>query len=335
MSGSLAFRGQRKRPLTIPNALETIHGVEWLTFTYTSRGMGTQYTVRIDIDSVDETDLTAEFRVTNSVYPRANVVQEEYAGNRWQYESTVNEIGWRLAFLNEELIAKRGLLQRAVDSFRNRFPDMKSRRVARSPPILVEALLTRSALPSSLQSTQEKSYSVPSDSNPHIVTNDHDEDSSVQDTIPPRKRIRKTTPAAQSLPSSLPPSSQPQFSKLHPPKLKTLMVDTIRDSAPWRLEVRIDHSVMTSTPSLHFRNHYRLFTNISSKVPAVTLLRVRRDRELLCNDIAWRLAFLNPESLGRSRTLLQRAVDIYLELYGDVAYRSRAALRVIQEASHI
>ncbi|KAJ1340970.1 hypothetical protein BSLG_004443 [Batrachochytrium salamandrivorans] len=211
MSGSLAFRGQRKRPLTIPNALETIHGVEWLTFTYTSRGMGTQYTVRIDIDSVDETDLTAEFRVTNSVYPRANVVQEEYAGNRWQYESTVNEIGWRLAFLNEELIAKRGLLQRAVDSFRNRFPDMKSRRVARvekhetierrstnrrgppdpplphkSPPILVEALLTRSALPSSLQSTQEKSYSVPSDSNPHIVTNDHDEDSSVK-TLSPTK----------------------------------------------------------------------------------------------------------------------------------------------------
>ena len=115
MAGSTASRNQRKRPLTIPNALETIQGVEWLTFTYTSRGMGTQYTIRIDIDSVDNDDLTSDFKVTNSVYPRANVPQDEYAGNRWQYESTVNEIGWRLAYLNFELIAKRGLLQRAVD----------------------------------------------------------------------------------------------------------------------------------------------------------------------------------------------------------------------------
>ncbi|EGF82209.1 hypothetical protein BATDEDRAFT_86971 [Batrachochytrium dendrobatidis JAM81] len=353
MAGSTASRNQRKRPLTIPNALETIQGVEWLTFTYTSRGMGTQYTIRIDIDSVDNDDLTSDFKVTNSVYPRANVPQDEYAGNRWQYESTVNEIGWRLAYLNFELIAKRGLLQRAVDSFRNRFPDMKSRRVARvekhettetakgarrasrdppvvtlpkkPPPALVEALLAR---PPSQPRNSTK---------PAIATEESDYDESLDQ--PARKRTRRSvksealpsSPASQSKSQTIPISTY--SSKLTTPTLTTLMLETIRDNAPWRLEIRIDQSVMTSQPSAHFKEHYALYRHILPKNSNTATLKL--GRELLCNDIAWRLAFLNPESLGRSRSLLQRAVDMYLELYGDARYRSRPALRMIQDSPQI
>lgn len=41
----------------------------------------------------------------------------EYKGNRWDYESSVNDIGWKLCAKNRVLIGKRGLLQRAVDRF--------------------------------------------------------------------------------------------------------------------------------------------------------------------------------------------------------------------------
>lgn len=66
------------------------------------------------------------------VYPRANLPKEEYKGNRWAYETECNVLGWKLAWLNaSEISGKRGLIQRAVDSYRNRYPSMRSRRVAR------------------------------------------------------------------------------------------------------------------------------------------------------------------------------------------------------------
>ena len=105
-----------KRPLTIPIQIETIDGVEWLSFVYTAKGVSTDYRVRIDTDSVDLNNLSEEFKTINSVYPKANVDRSSYKGNRWDYETSVNEIGWKLCFLNQELLtAKRGLLQRAVD----------------------------------------------------------------------------------------------------------------------------------------------------------------------------------------------------------------------------
>ena len=106
----------QKRPLTIPTQCETIDGVEWLSFVYTSKGVSTDYKVRIDTNSVNIEDLDQEFKTRNSVYPKANVDRSSYKGNRWDYETSVNEIGWKLCYLNRELLTeKRGLLQRAVD----------------------------------------------------------------------------------------------------------------------------------------------------------------------------------------------------------------------------
>jgi hypothetical protein len=106
----------RKRPLTIPTQVETVDGVDWLSFVYTAKGVSTDYRIRIDTNTVNTEDLEVDFKQINSVYPKAYVAREEYKGNRWEYETTVNEIGWKLCWLNQDLlVGKRGLLQRAVD----------------------------------------------------------------------------------------------------------------------------------------------------------------------------------------------------------------------------
>lgn len=109
---------KRKRPLTIPTQIELIDGVEWLTFVYTAKGASTNYRIRIDTSSVKIDELDPTFKAENCVYPKANINRELYKGNRWDYETSVNEVGWKLSYLNQDLlIGKRGLLQRAVDRY--------------------------------------------------------------------------------------------------------------------------------------------------------------------------------------------------------------------------
>lgn len=62
--------------------------------------------------------------------------KSKYDGNRWEYETTCNTLGWKLCWLNqEELCGRRGLIQRAVDSYRNRHTEMRSRRVTRQEKV--------------------------------------------------------------------------------------------------------------------------------------------------------------------------------------------------------
>ncbi|RCH94969.1 hypothetical protein CU098_010379 [Rhizopus stolonifer] len=113
-----------------------IHGIEHITFLYSHDRLVKEYTVRTDVDSVDLDDIAMEFRIQNAIYPRANVDRSEYDGNRWDYETTCNQLGWKICWLNkEQLFGRRGLIQRAVDSYRNRHADMRSRRVARQEKV--------------------------------------------------------------------------------------------------------------------------------------------------------------------------------------------------------
>jgi hypothetical protein len=115
---SLMSDKNRKRPLTIPTQVENVDGIDWLSFVYTAKGVSTDYRIRIDTNNVNPEDLSVEFKQINSVYPKAYCLKEDYKGNRWDYETTVNEIGWKLSWLNQDLlIGKRGLLQRAVDRY--------------------------------------------------------------------------------------------------------------------------------------------------------------------------------------------------------------------------
>jgi len=89
-------------------------------------------------------DVDESFRRDNCLYPRANCTEDKYKGNRWSYENECNSLGWKLSWLNQEEIGgRRGLLQRAVDSYRNRDPMLRSRRVVRNEKIMNGTLRKR------------------------------------------------------------------------------------------------------------------------------------------------------------------------------------------------
>lgn len=121
-------------PATTPLVVrQDNNGVQWIEFEYSRDRVKMAYTIRCDVESVETNTLSNEFKTDNCVYPRATVAKEQYKGNRHSYETDCNQVGWALAQLNPCLRGKRGLIQRAVDSWRNsnQDPKMRSRRVRR------------------------------------------------------------------------------------------------------------------------------------------------------------------------------------------------------------
>lgn len=121
-------------PATTPLVVrQDNNGVQWIAFEYSRDRVKMEYTIRCDVESVNVEELSAEFKQANCVYPRACCGKDQYKGNRLHYESECNAVGWALAQLNPPLREKRGLIQRAVDSWRNSNQDvrLRSRRVRR------------------------------------------------------------------------------------------------------------------------------------------------------------------------------------------------------------
>lgn len=121
-------------PATTPLVVrQDTNGVQWIAFEYSRDRVKMEYTIRCDVESVNHEELSPEFKTENCVYPRACCPKEQYRGNRLQYETECNTVGWALAQLNPPLRGKRGLIQRAVDSWRNsnQDPRLRSRRVRR------------------------------------------------------------------------------------------------------------------------------------------------------------------------------------------------------------
>ncbi|ESZ96312.1 hypothetical protein SBOR_3305 [Sclerotinia borealis F-4128] len=113
------------------------NGVQWIAFEYSRDRVKMEYTIRCDVESVNVETLSPEFKTENCVYPRACCSKDQYRGNRLVYETECNTVGWALAELNPCLRGKRGLIQRAVDSWRNsnQDPRLRSRRVRRMAKI--------------------------------------------------------------------------------------------------------------------------------------------------------------------------------------------------------
>jgi hypothetical protein len=121
-------------PATTPLVVrQDQNGVQWIAFEYSRDRVKMEYTIRCDVESLDTNTLSADFKSENCVYPRACCPKDQYKGNRLHYESECNTVGWALAQLNPCLRGKRGLIQRAVDSWRNsnQDPRLRSRRVRR------------------------------------------------------------------------------------------------------------------------------------------------------------------------------------------------------------
>ncbi|KAH8660832.1 hypothetical protein BGZ60DRAFT_471717 [Tricladium varicosporioides] len=125
-------------PATTPLVVrQDNNGVQWIAFEYSRDRVKMEYTIRCDVESVNVETLSPEFKQENCVYPRACCSKDQYRGNRLVYETECNTVGWALAELNPCLRGKRGLIQRAVDSWRNsnQDPRLRSRRVRRMAKI--------------------------------------------------------------------------------------------------------------------------------------------------------------------------------------------------------
>ena len=125
-------------PATTPLVVrQDNNGVQWIAFEYSRDRVKMEYTIRCDVESVNIDELGQEFKSANCVYPRACCNKDQYKGNRLHYESECNAVGWALAQLNPNLREKRGLIQRAVDSWRNSNQDvrLRSRRVRRQAKV--------------------------------------------------------------------------------------------------------------------------------------------------------------------------------------------------------
>lgn len=124
-----------------------------MRFEYTMNRKKTQVELRCDIDHIDIANLSAAFKRDNACYKEAgdgNIdevtirIRMYDKGKtdsevrtrlkRMKYEVDCNRIGWRLAALNgDKLAGKKGMIQRAADSYRNSGSDLNqhSRRMNR------------------------------------------------------------------------------------------------------------------------------------------------------------------------------------------------------------
>ena len=150
-------------PATTPLVVrQDSSGVQWIMFEYSRDRVKMEYTIRCDVESVQVDSLSHEFKTENCVYPRACCQKDQYRGNRLVYETECNSVGWALAELNPALRGKRGLIQRAVDSWRNsnQDPRLRSRRVRR-----MAKLNTRKASAQAAQQQHTPNGPLPSTAN--------------------------------------------------------------------------------------------------------------------------------------------------------------------------
>lgn len=95
-----------------------------------------EFCVRFDLDSVDISKISEKFKADNVIYPRANVPKDMYTGNRWVYETECNKLAWQFVTLNHVLLyGKKGLIQRAVDSYRKFNKQSRNRRIIKEDTI--------------------------------------------------------------------------------------------------------------------------------------------------------------------------------------------------------
>ncbi|KAI9274434.1 hypothetical protein BDA99DRAFT_431629, partial [Phascolomyces articulosus] len=254
---------------------ENRDGVEWVSFVYSHHRILRRYCIRTDLDKVDIHQLDEKFKRDNCVYPRANLPRETYRGNRWAYETECNVLGWKLASLNaNEIAGKRGLIQRAVDSYRNRYPSMRSRRVARQEKLLNGTLRKRKHRESE---------------------NDQDSQQQNQDQQPADKMLKSSNNNNNNMERYLP---------------KTISIDDGPQGNKCRIRINIE-TVPLDVIDAPFRKSNCVFPraiNITATTPAVSQ---RQLDEAKCNELGWKLAWLNPRQLANRKSLLQRVLDIY------------------------
>ncbi|CAO3616306.1 unnamed protein product [Mucor fragilis] len=260
---------------------EVKDGVEWVSFVYSHNRTLKRYSIRTDIQKVALDVVDDKFKAENCVYPRANLPKETYKGNRWAYETECNDLGWKLAWLNKaEIAGKRGLIQRAVDSYRNRYPSMRSRRVARQEKLLNGTLRKR-------KNREE----------------DDDANTSANNTATSVNSANQQSLTCTSLEAAtIKPNHQP----------KTIAIDDLITNARYRIKINVE-TVSLDEISQEFRKQNCPFPRAAATTSPEQYVggHVKWMEDTICNELCWKLAYLNPRVLAGKKNLLQRALDIY------------------------
>ncbi|KAL7322021.1 hypothetical protein PS15p_212115 [Mucor circinelloides] len=254
---------QSNNSTSTPNepVTEMKDGVEWVSFVYSHNRTLKRYSIRTDLQQIDISVIDDKFKSENCVYPRANLPKEEYHGNRWAYETECNVLGWKLAWLNKDEIAgKRGLIQRAVDSYRNRYPSMRSRRVARQEKLMNGTLRKRKHREGDAENDQDMSSSL---SGVTIQSAHHPKTIAIEDANNQRFRIKINVESVD---------------------LEEINIEFRKANCPYP---RVMNITQPNPPSSRWLE------------------------ETMCNELAWKLAWLNPRHLAGKKNMLQRALDIY------------------------
>jgi hypothetical protein len=238
-------------PASAPQ-VELRDGLEYLLFTYSTKGHIQEYCIRIDVDQINLDDIPDDFKSENCVYPRALVPREAYVGNRYEYETIVNEVAWKLTWMNPTILSgKRGLVQRAVDSYRNRNSESRSRRVLRQEKLSHGTLRRRAE--SYVESNQSRG-----------------------------------------------------------PKSLTFNYNSKGETSKVKIRIDVD--------SVDLSQIDETFKAVNCLYPQAYAEREpfpdsRWEYENSCNELAWKLAWLNAQKISGQKSLLQRAVDVYNSRY--------------------
>ncbi|KAL0076467.1 hypothetical protein F4703DRAFT_1761611 [Phycomyces blakesleeanus] len=280
--------------ITSEPVAEIRDGVEWVSFVYSHNRTLKRYAIRTDIHAISLDTIDDQFKIDNCVYPRANLPKESYKGNRWAYETECNVLGWKLAWLNSaDISGKRGLIQRAVDSYRNRYPSMRSRRVARQEKLMNGTLRKRKHRDEHEEETL--ALNINTNTNTNIIN-----------------YSALASPSPSPPPSScLPPLTLESviIKPAHQPK--TIAIDDFASNTRFRIKINID-SVNLNEISQSFRKANCPFPRATTTSPDQYMGgRTRWLEESMCNELGWKLAWLNSRVLAGKKNLLQRALDVY------------------------
>ncbi|KAH3685238.1 hypothetical protein WICPIJ_003782 [Wickerhamomyces pijperi] len=135
-SGSMAVFGvpefitAKQGPLPAYDPIITINeaeNTETITFPYTKKQPILSYSLTIPRftestrwNLLKSLNIPEKFRLENAIYTKALAPEQLYRGKRQNYEMDCNELGWIISWFNQDQIrGNKGLLQRAVDNWRN------------------------------------------------------------------------------------------------------------------------------------------------------------------------------------------------------------------------
>ncbi|KAJ1770812.1 hypothetical protein LPJ74_002875 [Coemansia sp. RSA 1843] len=277
------------------------NGTPWLGFVYAQKGKPQRYRIRIDIDRAPATAIPSSFKQNNCVYPRANCTRANYRGNRWNYETECNALGWKLAFLNQEqLSARRGLLQTAVNNYRTMVAGRKSRRITRMEKAERTQASGSSASVGTSSSAKKRPLSL---DEPSLERADITESASDKR---PKPNSAPKTPLSPA-PSSPLPSQASQSAKC-------LTLSAYVNGKFSRIRINVDIGSMgDAAVDTRFKRDHAVFPRAldAPRTRYGVLLQGRWEFEHTCNELAWRLAWLNKTRLRGRKLLVQRCIDAY------------------------